>query len=196
MELMTKYAPVRKEEGALVFPDFMDFCPNQTPREMFLKGVFGGTYWRPIHSRITGKDYQEMHLEFPLAWWKGIDEVCLTRPESDYDVQRNYYKAKSGTDLLYWEAKGWMHPQDPYGWVQWYCRFYQGRRTADDERQVKRWLAFAGPKGRFRRRLIRMLQEQGTTFDDASVSPVIRQGLLQWAYVLTPMDFRADQQRR
>ena len=27
---------------------------------------------------------------------------------------------------------------DPYGWFQWYCRFYQGRRSSDDERQVGR----------------------------------------------------------
>ena len=25
-----------------------------------------------------------------------------------------------------------------YGWFQWYCRFYQGRRTSDDIRQISR----------------------------------------------------------
>ena len=26
---------------------------------------------------------------------------------------------------------------------------HEGRRTSDDERQIKRWLALAGPNGRF-----------------------------------------------
>ena len=69
-----------------------------------------------------------------------------------------------------------MREQDPYGWFQWFCRyhlaspgitwqmihlasldltclhlscrFYQGRRTEDDQRQVDRWSKCAGPKGR------------------------------------------------
>lgn len=36
----------------------------------------------------------------------------------------------------------WLHPQDPKGWLQWYDRYDQGRRTDDDQRQVKRWLSF------------------------------------------------------
>jgi hypothetical protein len=24
-----------------------------------------------------------------------------------------------------WEQSGWIVAQDPYGWFQWYCRFYQ-----------------------------------------------------------------------
>ena len=34
-----------------------------------------------------------------------------------------------------------------YGWFQWYCRFFQGRRTEDDCRQIKRWLKICGPTG-------------------------------------------------
>ena len=45
------------------------------------------------------------------------------------------YKAKCGSGGLgVWESNGWMSDVDPYGWFQWYCRFYQGRRCSDDQR--------------------------------------------------------------
>ncbi len=83
-----------------------------------------------------------------------------------------------------------MNKQDPYGWVQWYCRFYKGRRTPDDKRQIKRWLAFSGPKGRFKRRLVNMIKKKKTKYNDYKISPVIRQGLQHWAYRLVPSDVR------
>ena len=53
-----------------------------------------------------------------------------------------------------WEEKGWIDAQDPYGWFQWYCRFFVGRRTTDDARQIGRGMGVMGPKGRFRNQLI------------------------------------------
>ena len=88
-----------------------------------------------------------------------------------------------------WENKGWINEQDPYGWVQWYCRFFKGRRSPDDDRQIRRWKAFAGEKGRFRNQLINLVISRETSHDDESVSPVIRQSLQHWAYRLNFEDF-------
>jgi hypothetical protein len=164
--------PFRDEDTSIIFPDYPEFRPNATPYEMFELGVFGGTYWRPIHSGVTGKDHKNEHKEFD---WEGIDEEMLS--STKYDASRNCFQVKAGATLEEWESKDWIKEQDPYGWVQWYCRFYWGRRTKDDRRQINRWLRFAGPKGRFSQRLRNMVKK-------GKNSPVIRQGLLQWGFLL------------
>jgi len=169
----------------IIFKDYPNFRPNLTPREMFQSGIFGGTYYRPIHSSVINKDLKNMHLEH--EYLRDIDSKYLCATVEDLSI--NKYKRHSGTTLEYWESKHWISKYDPYGWVQWYCRFYSGRRCEDDDRQIKRWLSFAGPKGRFKVRLINMIKKRGKEhFNDYSISPVIRQGLLQWAYEITPSD--------
>jgi hypothetical protein len=177
----------KRKSGKLYFPDHPEFTPNLTPKQIFELGAFGGTYWRPIRSSITKRNYENVHEEFPKSWWEDLEAEQLTSKTCNKSI--NKYKVKSGTSLKYWEEKGWITKQDPYGWVQWYCRFYQGRRSDDDERQIKRWIGIAGQTGRFRNRLIMMCYNKKKTYDDITISPVIRQLLLQWGYELTLSDF-------
>ena len=37
----------------------MDFGANKTPIEVTKQGAFGGTYFRDIHSGVTGKWYKK-----------------------------------------------------------------------------------------------------------------------------------------
>ena len=170
------------------FSDYPDFTPNLTPRQIFSAGSFidQGGYWRPVYSDVLSKRLTEQHKEFDF--FNTIPEHLLINDEKDYK-KYNKYGVKCGSSLKFWEDKGWIHPQDPYGWVQWYCRFYKGRRTEDDERQIKRWKNLAGEKGRFRRQLINKIKKEGKKYDDVTISPVVRQTLLHWAYELTEHDF-------
>ena len=104
---------------------------------------------------------------------------------SYYDVKVNKYGIKVGTSLRFWENKGWINGIDPYGWFQWYCRYWLGRRSSDDERQIKRWRAIVN---RFKSVLVKMIKDKGTKFDGYSVSPKIRQILLHWGYELIKRD--------
>lgn len=41
----------------------------------------------------------------------------------------------------------WINPQDPMGWLQWYEQYHHGRRSEDDERQIRRWKSFKARHG-------------------------------------------------
>lgn len=140
----------------------------------------------------------------PFPYRKGcLSEINPCDRICRYNVSVNKYKVncgyKSGPDdtfgLIAWEEKGWIVAQDPYGWFQWYCRFFQGRRSQDDDRQISRFLACAGPNGRWRGNLCGKILLANASFDDASVAPVVRQTLLHWAYSLSESDFKLGSKR-
>ncbi|KAL4727813.1 hypothetical protein ACLX1H_004502 [Fusarium chlamydosporum] len=147
--------PVRDVNGTIRFESHPDFRPNKTPEEIIREGSFGGSYWRPLYSkrlRITVKDDWK---ELPASWTAGLDiDTYLT--SASYDPEINKYGVQCGQSIEEWEAAGWIaHEYDVRGWFQWYCRFYMGRRCADDERQISRWKKCVGETGRWRRILLK-----------------------------------------
>ena len=183
--------PVRLENGNFMFTDYADFLPNLSPKEIMNAGSFGGTYFRNITSTVTGHSYNGREIimkHFPEDWIQNLD-IDIFLCASEYDKMKNLYKVKCGSSLEDWETSGWISSIDPYGWFQWFCFFFLGRRSSDDERQIKRWIRGYGPNGRWRLRLCNLIQKSGKNFDDVTVSPVIRQVLLHWAYQLTNSDY-------
>ena len=122
-------------------------------------------------------------------WFDGVPKELYASRK--YSTRHNRYKVKSGLDQAGWESSGWINACDPRGWTQWYFRFYMGRRLPDgeDERQIGRWNGVAGKKGRWKNNLAAKCLMQGSSYDDESVSPVVRQTLLHWAYELNEHDF-------
>jgi hypothetical protein len=135
------------------------FKPDLTPKQMLALGVFGGVYLR------------DCTKEFPQDWFT---KAKFQTPDSyRRDKTLNLFKVNASQPLAVWQKKGWIHPDDPRGWFQWYCRYYLGRRGPDDERQIKRWVAI--------RRHIAQIKNNCRT-GDLTCRPVQRQAVLHWAY--------------
>jgi len=133
-----------------------DFRPQLTPAELLKVGVFGGRYMT------------DCRAEFPGEWFEGA-KLCAER----HDPQLNFFRVNASQPLSEWRRKGWIHPDDPRGWFQWYCRYYMGRRCADDERQIRRWR-------NIRRHAAQL--EKHCARRDLACRPRQRQSLLHWAY--------------
>ena len=134
-----------------------EFDPDLTPKEMLRLGVFGGKYMT------------DCRQEFPRNWYLGAK---LSPHRSDPSL--NYFGVGASQPLAEWQRKGWIFPEDPRGWFQWYCRYYMGRRLPEeDARQIKRWKAM--------RRHVRQLQ-QSCQPGDLFCRRRQRQALLHWAY--------------
>jgi hypothetical protein len=183
-----KILPVKKN-GIYYFKDYPKFQPNISPEELFRYGSFGGTYWRQIKSKFYKNKLKNKHLKYPKSWWKNIPNNNMTLPFEKYDKTINKYGVKVGSTLEEWETNGWMRKSHPYGWVQWYCDFFIGERSVDDERQIKRWQELTGKNGRFRKFLVTMIVNNKGKWNDFTISPKIRQTLLQWGYELTKKDY-------
>ena len=103
-----------------------------------------------------------------------------------YDVSVNKYGVKCGKSLRFWENKGWINEIDLCEWFQRYFRYWLGRKSGDDRRQIKRRKKIVS---RFRGKLVKMIKDAGSKFNDYSILPKIRHILLHWGYELTEKNF-------
>jgi hypothetical protein len=134
-----------------------EFNPDLTPAQMLELGVFGGKYMT------------DCTAEFPADWFRA---ARLSPARKDPSL--NYFGVDASQPLSVWRNKGWIHPADPRGWFQWYCRYYMGRRLGEeDQRQIGRWAAMRRHVAQIRRNC-----ERGDLF----CRPRQRQALLHWAY--------------
>ena len=160
----------------------MDFGENKTPVEVIKEEAFGWIYVRDIYSGINGKWYRKS--------WKDSDELQNDDQNyycsNYYDVNVNKYCAKCETSLKFWENEGWIDSINPYGCFQWYFRYWLGRRSLDDKRQIARW---KGIVNRFKGKLIKTIKDVNGRFDDYLISPKIRQ-ISQQTFVLMKTSWR------
>ncbi len=139
-------------------PEFdPEFKPDLTPQQMLELGIFGGLYM------------SDKPQEFPRSWFT----KAKLSPDGKRHADLNFFKVNASQPLSVWQAKGWIHPDDPRGWFEWYCKYFLGRRHADDTRQIKRWKAM--------KRHIAQIAHN-CRVGDLNCRRRQRQALLHWAY--------------
>ena len=148
------YRYVRTEKPGKNFDP--QFTPDLSPKQILALGVFCGVYMR------------DTKKEYPADWFT---KAKFAKGERDCTL--NYFGIGASQPLSVWRRKGWIHPDDPRGWFEWYCRYYMGRRHKDDSRQIRRWRAM--------RRHVTQVQNNCTK-GDASCRKRQRQALLHWGY--------------
>lgn len=144
---------IAKKAGKNFHPDFK---PELTPKQMLELGVFGANY------------FQGEYDELPRSW---LENAKISK--GGHNPELNYFGVDASQPLELWKKKGWIHPEDPRGWFQWYSRYYMGRRIEDDVRQIKRWKAI-------KRHIVQL--KNACESGDYSCRPKQRQALLHWAY--------------
>lgn len=128
------------------------------PREIIPKSV----------KRVFQEDEQELDGEdgvvqnFKEATMKDLQSVGDETPAKDVpafvpdfkpeDIQ-DAYNAIYGhygprlASMDKWPAEWIKSDVDPMGWLQWFEQYKAGRRSEDDERQIKRWKSFKARHG-------------------------------------------------
>ncbi|NTU70584.1 MAG: hypothetical protein HGB10_01980 [Coriobacteriia bacterium] len=149
------YGYVLTAQAGEQFPE--EFAPQLSPAQMLSLGVFGGKYLTDCAD------------EFPDEWFANA-RLC----PSHHDPDLNFFEVNASLPLHEWRERGWIHPDDPRGWFQWYCRYWMGRRIpAEDERQIRRWRAMT--------RHIAQVRKHCSP-GDITCRRKQRQALMNWAY--------------
>lgn len=136
------------------------FTPSYTPMEMLDMGVMLDCHY---FNKVKGVP----------AKYRNHPKV--NQPKDTPDASKNHYGVKSRQSLKEWEDKGWIYKEDAAGWIEWFIKYFEGRRIPDeDDRQIKRWRSFVA---RHQAQVDAKCKKS-----DKSCNTKQRQGLLNWAW--------------
>jgi hypothetical protein len=100
--------------------------------ELFLIGVvlITGQLWPAIVLALLVAVGQ---MIAKVILFKGVERASEAGKQSRFgaklakgdhaDKSLNYFGVDASQPLAEWKRKGWIHPDDPRGWFQWYCRY-------------------------------------------------------------------------
>lgn len=172
-----------ESEGAIRFEGESSFVTCYSPLRMIELGIFGLGYFGI--KDVPSSELRKLQLAVPEFWAQLEPEMQHRIYKSPQDFSLNCYGIKAGLDHAPWVENGWIHEDDPYGWFNWYIRYFYGRRHEDDSRQIKRFRSFVK---RHWGMLKSHCEKKDIELADADKSfPKTCQGLLQWGW-----DYRVD----
>ena len=109
------------------FLNLPGFNPHYTPREILELGVFGGTYFVKYRSQQG----------LPKELFEGLPTIKYDALV--YDKNNNYFQVDAHQRRRDFNMPNDARVLDPFGWFQWYCRFFYGRRSSSDNYRLAQW---------------------------------------------------------
>jgi hypothetical protein len=95
----------------------------------------------------------------------------LSGKYNDKDPKKsNFFRVDAS--MANWKPE-WTPNSAPMGWYEWYQGYAAGKRTKDDEHQIKRWASFKA-------RHLAQLKKADPGLSNLSVQPKRRQAMLHW----------------
>ena len=152
----------KNSDGVLLFSDAKEFRPNMTPKEVLQAGSFGGTYFRPIKSSVTGLKYNKMWNELPQNWLEGkllYLRTYVLLMQMYHLLTYFCYRPQSQENDLKWLQKlrrNRQHLQSEMRWWSWNV----GKFWLDTGKSLPEALIFASTNPQYDDRLFIELQIQ------------------------------------
>lgn len=146
--------------------EYPNFQPDLTPAEILKAGVGEGWLLR------------DCFIEFPREWYLEAIEAKKIAPVKPNKIF-NKYRVLPVEEIANWKeseenrANLLLEQHDPRGFIQWYFRFYIGRRIPMVDRiRINRWI-------QFKRKFTKYLSSCRP--GDLNCRPRVKQALLLWA---------------
>jgi len=148
------------------WPEYPMFQPDLSPEEILCLGVF------------EGQIFKDSYVEFPREWF--LEAIELDKISVRYPLKRyNRYNVYALDYIVNFREENddkddsELRVHDPRGFLQWYFRFYLGRRVPTvDRARIQRWI-------QFKRRFLPMLKN--CKKGDLNCKPRLKQSILCWA---------------
>eukprot|EP00762_Andalucia_godoyi_P006449 ANDGO_02941.mRNA.1 hypothetical protein len=153
-----------------------DFAPAYDPAQLLLLGIFEGHF------------FNDCILEYPREWFEQALQQNKLSPEKP-DPTLNCFGVKSRLSLKEWKERGWVAGEDRRGWMEWYFRYWLGRRDPEvDKFQIEQW-------NKFTEQQLKVKEVCEANPGDRTTLALERQHLLQWSHEVFAIPSRSPKQK-
>jgi hypothetical protein len=108
------------------------FRPFYSPQDMLNLGVFGGSFFGPDRAMKLIPKF----TQFMLFSGVPISSYAL----AIYNQGINYFNVSLDPMNRTFSMPIGLKRMHPFGWFEWYCKYFYGEESKADEHRIKQWV--------------------------------------------------------